>query len=528
MTPAPKSATNKKRKYKPKNPPGPDQEVINWKEEELRNLVQNFGNFRLPISKFVGEVLTGYGLHISQINALGLPRLTHFEFICWASHVDPTFEKFNTFYFVTYTSGFYSFNSRTGGVEPCSRDPPNSLHDWKQKFFYIRRDVIPIDMHYRLESEGILRVNVSIDFTEQEWYNVLTRKVTSIIQLEDWALVAAGMSMLWASQNPRGFLVYGYRGKGILAVLTVVASLPEGRPLWLDQIRDNFLHPSTEILANYANTILGDDGEDDIDFDVNPTREEPVLLSSEESDDASFHLIRRSRAGPQRGPSEEPAADDVDTPVVDLQAGATEQTETRKKKKEDKTGDKKAEEPAAKTPPASKPRYSRSKVDISNITPPTSPPSKPLELSPPRPDSKWNGKEGDVEVEQVEKVMEDVVAGARRDEAHVEGVETEVESSEATPQGTIYTKRVRGSGGRGTSGTHQSPEFHRIQGGSWTSHYLACIDLPHAPHWTLTQGSRMNDLSNYRDLYILSPLLKDCSKKTATGWIYWMTTSTLV
>ncbi|KAF5797048.1 hypothetical protein HanRHA438_Chr08g0371081 [Helianthus annuus] len=185
MTPAPKSTTaTKKRKYKPKNLPGPDQVVIIWREEELHNLIQNFGlssdwgiqfptpnstaldaplgymtlyadffregNFRLPMSKFIGEVLTGYDLHISQINALGLPRLTHFEFICRVNHVESSFEKFNTFYFVTYTGGFYSFSSRTTRVNPCSRDPPKSLHEWKQKFFYICRGVIPIDMHYRV------------------------------------------------------------------------------------------------------------------------------------------------------------------------------------------------------------------------------------------------------------------------------------------------------------------------------------------------------------------------------------------
>ncbi|KAM0070511.1 hypothetical protein Hdeb2414_s0001g00013991 [Helianthus debilis subsp. tardiflorus] len=53
-------------------------------------------------------------------------------------------------------------------------------------------------MHYREESEGVHRVNVSINFAEQEWYKVLTRKVTSITQLEERVLVAAGMSMLWA------------------------------------------------------------------------------------------------------------------------------------------------------------------------------------------------------------------------------------------------------------------------------------------------------------------------------------------
>ncbi|KAJ0770540.1 hypothetical protein HanPI659440_Chr07g0258771 [Helianthus annuus] len=204
-------------------------------------------NFRLPMTKFTGDVLTNYGLHISQVNALGLPRITHFEFICRANRIEPTFEKLIMFYFVSYTGGFYSFNSRTGGVNPCSANPAKSLHDWKQKFFYIRRGVIPIDMHYQDENEGVPRVNVSIDFSEQEWYKVLTRKVTSIIQLKERALVAAGMSMLWAPQNPRDFPLYGYQRKARYSLMNVfysnaggamvVAALPEGKPLWLETRR---------------------------------------------------------------------------------------------------------------------------------------------------------------------------------------------------------------------------------------------------------------------------------------------------
>ncbi|KAF5789816.1 hypothetical protein HanXRQr2_Chr09g0375671 [Helianthus annuus] len=178
MSTGAKPTDTRKRKSKPKNPPGLDQAVINWGEEDLHNIIQTFaypsdwgiqfptpsstaldappgymtlyadffweGNFRLPMSKIVGDVLTGYGLHISQINALGLPWITHFDFICRAQRIEPTFEKFNVFYFVTYTGGLYSFNSRTSGVLPCSRDPPKSLHDWKHKFFYTRRGVIPL------------------------------------------------------------------------------------------------------------------------------------------------------------------------------------------------------------------------------------------------------------------------------------------------------------------------------------------------------------------------------------------------
>ncbi|KAJ0715807.1 hypothetical protein HanPI659440_Chr13g0505631 [Helianthus annuus] len=430
------------------------------------------------------------------------------------------------------------------------------------------------------------------------------------------------MSMLWAPQNPRGFPVYGYKGKGYSLMIVfdpnaggamVVAVLPEGRPLWVDQIRDNFLHPTSESMATYANTVLVEDDGDDTDVDPTPTREEPIILLSEESADSYQDLIHHSaRAGPQRGAVQEPVADDDKTeekkpeePVaktprkrpsnssfldyvvvsdtlsgldvgfkrqsrdpdddstltemmkkrkmledkkreLDVQAAAALAEKKAKLQKEtiaapseseidlgvfsEKTGNrlekifKLTSAPRGTTflscicfmycstsfdclcfiAAASKPGRSRSKIDIYKITPPASPPSKPLDLSPPRPDLKGKGKEDDVEVEQTEKVVENVVVGAGRDEVHAEGVETECESSEATPQGTVYTKRVRGSGGGGAYGTHQSPEFHRVQGGSWTTHNPACDDLPHVPHWALTQGSRSNDLSNWCEFYSLS------------------------
>ncbi|KAF5796530.1 hypothetical protein HanRHA438_Chr08g0364781 [Helianthus annuus] len=96
------------------------------------------------------------------------------------------------------------------------------------------------------------------------------------------------------------------------------------------------------------------------------------------------------------------------------------------------------------------------KVDVSKITPPTSPPSRTFDLSPPRADPDGKRKEDDVKVEQVE---EGCGAGAGGDEGGGGGAYTGVESSEATPRHTIYTKRPPGSGGGGTSGTRQSPEF---------------------------------------------------------------------
>ncbi|KAJ0809875.1 hypothetical protein HanPI659440_Chr01g0020251 [Helianthus annuus] len=425
-------------------------------------------------------------------------------------------------------------------------------------------------MHYRAESESVPRINVSVDFVGQEWYKVLTRKATPISQLEERALVAAGMSMLWVPKNPMGIPVYGYQGKVEYSLLNVLdpkaasamvdAILPEGRPV--------------------------------------------IVLSSEGSDRSRESLIPRSpRASPAQGaanePVNEPVADDADSLVE-----TAEQLETRKKKKLDKsekkekkveenvaeaprkqpsnhlfldyvvvsdtlsgldTGEKRAErdpdddatlteimkkkkaledkkkeldEQAAaalaakrsklqkETPPAPsesdvylgvfsakrgnllekifaasgsqgvKSGKVPRKVDISKITPPTYPPSRTFGLSPPHAD-RGKRKEDDVEVEQVgegggdARGAGDVGAGAGGG-----GVDVQGESSEAIPQHTIYTKVIRGSGQGGASGTHHSPEYEHVQGGSWDTHNPACADLLHAPRWNLTQGSRMTELAN--------------------------------
>ncbi|KAM0025712.1 hypothetical protein Hdeb2414_s0021g00577761 [Helianthus debilis subsp. tardiflorus] len=113
----------------------------------------------------------------------------------------------------------------------------------------------------------------------------------------------------------------------------------------------------------------------------------------------------------------------------------------------------------------------------------------------------------DVNVEHVGEGGSDVAgddgAGGGGDDKG-KGVNTEMESSENTPHHTIYTKRPSGGGGGATSGVARSPQFENIRVDSWDTHNPACDDLPHAPHWNLTQGSRMNDLDNCHDFFSLS------------------------
>ncbi|KAM0043336.1 hypothetical protein Hdeb2414_s0010g00340071 [Helianthus debilis subsp. tardiflorus] len=65
-------------------------------------------------------------------------------------------------------------------------------------------------MHYGAENEGEPKVAVVSSYADEEWYKTLTRRPTLIIQLEQKALVAAGMSLLLVPREPRAFPVYAY------------------------------------------------------------------------------------------------------------------------------------------------------------------------------------------------------------------------------------------------------------------------------------------------------------------------------
>ncbi|KAJ0749681.1 hypothetical protein HanLR1_Chr05g0172861 [Helianthus annuus] len=129
------------------------------------------------------------------------------------------------------------------------------------------------------------------------------------------------------------------------------------------------------------------------------------------------------------------------------------------------------------------------RFDISQITPPASPPSRTIDLSPPRDDSGKKKKEDEVTAENAGEGGGNVAggdgaggsAGGAGGDGRGKGVDTEVESSETAPRQTMYTKRPPGGGGGATSGVVHSPQFENVHADSWDTQNPACDDLPHAP-----------------------------------------------
>ncbi|MFS7962635.1 hypothetical protein Hanom_Chr08g00728951 [Helianthus anomalus] len=245
----------------------------------------------------------------------------------------------------------------------------------------------------------------------------------------------------------------------------IVASLPEGRPLWLDQIRGNILHPSNESLSlPLIDTPVVDPHVGVVDPSERRKKKREEKVEEKTAEDPVGETPRKRSSKSSfldyvRDPDDDATVTEMmkkrklledKKKELDAQAAAALSEKKSKLQKETtvapseseidlgvfsvKTGNRLEKIfKSASDSRAPKSGHSVCKIDISKITTPTSPPSKPLDLSPPLPDSKGKGNEDDVEVEQVGSVLEDVDVGAGRGETHAEGVETEAESSEATP-----------------------------------------------------------------------------------------------
>ncbi|KAJ0641020.1 hypothetical protein HanLR1_Chr16g0622381 [Helianthus annuus] len=96
------------------------------------------GNLRLLATEFMAHILHFYGFHLSQMTPPGMVRVRHFEFLCRSHGIEPTVEKFRVFYQLIRNIEFYSFGNR-GSAKKILLNPPKSFHDWKMKFFFIRK-----------------------------------------------------------------------------------------------------------------------------------------------------------------------------------------------------------------------------------------------------------------------------------------------------------------------------------------------------------------------------------------------------
>ncbi|KAJ0524896.1 hypothetical protein HanHA300_Chr09g0305781 [Helianthus annuus] len=82
------------------------------------------GNFRLLATDFFCGILAFCHFHI-QLSWLGMVQIWHFEFCCRSQGVEPTMDRFRTFYQLQINLGF--FFVRHAWLEKASHQPSQEL-----------------------------------------------------------------------------------------------------------------------------------------------------------------------------------------------------------------------------------------------------------------------------------------------------------------------------------------------------------------------------------------------------------------
>ncbi|KAJ0546494.1 hypothetical protein HanIR_Chr08g0361651 [Helianthus annuus] len=213
------------------------------------------GNFRLPATTFLLDILTFYNIHLSQLHPIGMVRVRHFEFVCRTMNIEPTVPRFRVFHQMHCTQGFYSFVQRAS-AKKILLNPQKSFHDWKQKFFFIKAGVIPMRMVLRGKED--VPIETLQTPSEETWYQDL--KEIPNIALPEKALVGAGMSLNWKidrDDKP----VYTEGGHGTLFHCMLLLIKEKGgrmgttkknpdEELWYDRIAKNFSFPRDADLSD--------------------------------------------------------------------------------------------------------------------------------------------------------------------------------------------------------------------------------------------------------------------------------------
>ena len=73
-----------------------------------------FANQRIPLSRFLCDVLSFYEVHILQLHCIGAAKLTNFEINCRLMAINPTVNLFRALYHRAWSNGWISFAKRSG------------------------------------------------------------------------------------------------------------------------------------------------------------------------------------------------------------------------------------------------------------------------------------------------------------------------------------------------------------------------------------------------------------------------------
>ncbi|MFS7937637.1 hypothetical protein Hanom_Chr05g00429941 [Helianthus anomalus] len=165
--------------------------------------VCNFANYRIPFSRFLLRVLQFFRVHISQVNPLGLSRISDFELSCRAQDRRPDLD----------------------GIHPPSSDERSNLKNWKDNFFWLDDRCLPEDMSWRFKDQS-MSFDLGDDFIfDQEVARALIEHMSPIRPLHEHFLLLGRLCFSW-SQGDRNWSVIRRKSDRVIMSLRDALKVP--------------------------------------------------------------------------------------------------------------------------------------------------------------------------------------------------------------------------------------------------------------------------------------------------------------
>ncbi|KAJ0626189.1 hypothetical protein HanPSC8_Chr01g0011211 [Helianthus annuus] len=215
----------------------------------------DYCNYRLPLTKFLIEVLLFHEVHISQMNPFGLAKVCHFELACRSLGSDPDLDVFRAFYKLNRSGSWYTFEVRKKNA--CWYTwITTSLKYWKDRFFLIDDRCVPTDMTWRLKKSR-LPPPLPEDFAfNKNLYAALIKEVGRVQKYPEHILVMGRISTIWAEQEWYPTLRWNGEVTGLKEALRLksfdsteldvrATRTPKGDPPYLSVVQEN-LYPIRE------------------------------------------------------------------------------------------------------------------------------------------------------------------------------------------------------------------------------------------------------------------------------------------
>jgi hypothetical protein len=153
---------------------------------------------------------------------MGLCRITHFEYCCRALAIPPQVSMFNLFYRIRAEGSRFSFSRRQNIASQCGK-VWDSVRGCKERFFYIKEDVVPAFMYYRTITEDLIEPDVDFSLMNSPEYKQLSERPADMQVIPESALVGVGMSRIWDKPEVRP--VWTQDNKGMVIPFVSILSL---------------------------------------------------------------------------------------------------------------------------------------------------------------------------------------------------------------------------------------------------------------------------------------------------------------